>query len=170
MQTEGTLPRSQSRQPATDSHKTQNMLPVQYFNLHSRPIFIKYLNILNIFHVRIENCDVGMNLKKNYNRIRIELNIQTPTNNSKYLNIFIKHLPFIYIKYLSHHNTSTRQASMCILTTGNNVLCIEYRALAGNFIFFFLWQKIQGWVVARHPYLLPILVSKIFLDLSVLCQ
>ena len=126
MQTEGTLPRSQSRHPATDSHKTQNMLPVQYFNLHSRPIFIKYLNILNIFHVRIENCDVGMNLKKNYNRIRIELNIQTPTNNSKYLNIFIKHLPFIYIKYLSHHNTSTRRDAQYVLSTGAQ-LCIIYR-------------------------------------------
>jgi len=111
-----TLPRShQSRHPAPDSHKTQNMLPVQYFNLHSRPIFIKYLNILNIFQVRMENCDVGMNLKKNYNRIRIELNIQTPTDNSSYLNIFIKHLPFIYIKYLSHHNTSTRRTTVYYL-------------------------------------------------------
>ena len=154
------------------------MLPVQYFNLHSRPIFIKYLNILNIFHVRIENCDVGMNLKKNYNRIRIELNIQTPTDNSSYLNIFIKHLPFIYIIYLSHHNTSTRRATVYYLQATTmyypqaRLVEVQNRALAIQFIIFGFWQKIQGWVNARHPYpyILLILVLKIFLDLSIVCQ
>ena len=139
------------------------MLPVQYFNLHSRPIFIKYLNILNIFHVRIENCDVGMNLKKNYNRIRIELNIQTPTDNSSYLNIFIKHLPFIYIKYLSHHNTSTRQATVYYLQATMYYLqaClveVQNRALA---IYYFLFLAKDSRVGKRKtplpPYLLIIL-------------